>query len=76
MEDDRDRQKKAREESWMRPIPDLNVSPIDGKLDDADTSEFYSAWRKSTNPLTDADYELFAKYKVKLDLSRKEYNSR
>ena len=57
MEEDRDRQKKAREESWQRD-PDPSI-------------EFQKAWKKA-HPLTAKDYEIFEKYKKRFESSKQE----
>lgn len=60
MEDDRDRQKKAREESWM--------------MMDTDESEFKMALSKA-QLITRKDLELFETIKAKYDSSMAEYKA-
>ena len=57
MEEDRERQKKAREETWIRhPDPTGNA-------------EFKMAWEKARRPTND-DYKLFEKYAARLKKSK------
>ncbi|KAK5665315.1 hypothetical protein QVD99_008147 [Batrachochytrium dendrobatidis] len=66
MEEDRERQKKSREETWLRPILDT----LDGAPPDIDP-EFLQAWGKP-HSVTEADISAMKTYRERIDTSVEE----